>query len=136
MLKRICIKCNVEKLLSEFIPHKTRPQGRHNTCKKCKNKRYRELRKIYPDRYISYVRKHKFGIDNDHYNLLFKLQNGLCAICTEKSKKKRLGVDHKHDPFKIRGLLCDTCNRALGMFKEDKCILWRAIKYLEFHADA
>lgn len=32
---------------------------------------------------------------------------------------------------KFKGLLCNTCNRALGLFKDNKENLINAIKYLE-----
>ena len=31
----------------------------------------------------------------------------------------------------IRGLLCDTCNRAIGLLKDDIRILKNAISYIE-----
>jgi hypothetical protein len=40
----------------------------------------------------------------------------LCAVCHRPQKSgKRLGTDHDHKrDGLIRGLLCSTCNRALG----------------------
>ena len=35
-----------------------------------------------------------------------------------------------HDTLKVRGLLCRSCNLALGMFKDDVNILNNAIQYL------
>jgi hypothetical protein len=62
------------------------------------------------------------------YNKLIEKQNGKCAIC---GKITKLGVDHNHITGKIRGLLCPTCNSALGLFYDNKLILLNAIKYLE-----
>lgn len=46
-----------------------------------------------------------------------KNQNNACAIC--KSGDKKLVVDHDHTTGKIRELLCNSCNRALGHIKEN-----------------
>lgn len=66
--------------------------------------------------------------------------NHQCPICLGKKETlKGLGgkktktcwaVDHNHDTKKFRGYLCHNCNRALGIFKDDIEILWRAIEYL------
>jgi len=38
-----------------------------------------------------------------------------------------------HKTHKIRGLLCNRCNTALGLFYENKDIMKKAISYLEFY---
>ena len=40
-------------------------------------------------------------------------------------------TDHDHLTDKVRGLLCSQCNMGLGSFKDNKLILFNAIKYLE-----
>lgn len=91
---------------------------------------YREKNKL--KMFYTHI-KYKYGISREQYELLFKQQNGCCAIC-EKSQeqcKYRLHVDHNHDSNIIRGLLCNDCNCALGLFKEQPLILQKAILYLE-----
>ena len=77
----------------------------------------------------------KYGIDIEFYNKLLEKQEGKCSIClSEKNKIKnrdRLEVDHCHSTGKIRGLLCSSCNRALGLLGEDSRRLKRALEYLE-----
>jgi len=72
------------------------------------------------------------------YNLLYedwlKLweeQDGKCAIC-EKSfiKISDAYIDHCHTTSKIRGLLCNKCNSALGFLGDDPNLTARATKYL------
>ncbi len=48
----------------------------------------------------------------------------------------KLDVDHNHDTGKVRGILCRSCNLALGMFKDDKRLVRIALAYLEFFEDA
>lgn len=57
-----------------------------------------------------------------------KAQGGVCAIC---EKARKLVVDHDHETGKVRGLLCNQCNTALGLFKDDTVSLARAVEYLK-----
>lgn len=67
----------------------------------------------------------------EEYEQLFKAQDGKCRVCsTEPSDEKRLCVDHNHITGKIRGLLCDRCNRAIGLMKDDYSIIQKAANYL------
>lgn len=75
----------------------------------------------------------KFGISLEDYKQLCLKQNNKCAICKiDRSLLNRnLCVDHDHVTLKVRGLLCDTCNRSIGLLKDDVQVLKSAIKYLE-----
>jgi hypothetical protein len=59
-----------------------------------------------------------------------------CAICgIEVTQYGRSGtaacIDHCHKTKIVRGTLCNNCNRALGLFKDNKMILQAAVNYLE-----
>ena len=62
-------------------------------------------------------------------------QGGTCALCdkTESNPHKSLCIDHDHTTGKIRGLLCDNHNRALGLFKDSTEDLEKALDYLRSH---
>lgn len=72
------------------------------------------------------------GLSIDQYNILFKQQEGKCAICgTHQDKlKQSLCVDHNHKTNQIRGLLCGKCNRGIGYLNDDVNVLEKAIQYL------
>lgn len=55
----------------------------------------------------------------------------MCYMWTGGTAK--LVVDHCHASGKIRGLLCDLCNRGIGHFNDSVELLYKAIKYLELH---
>lgn len=79
-----------------------------------------------------------YGITIDQYEQMIKSQDGLCAIC---SKILDLGrgthLDHWHSgDQRIRQVLCNFCNSGLGMFKEDKETMLKAVAYLEKHWNA
>jgi len=79
----------------------------------------------------------KYNLSPKKFNELLKKQNNVCAICkkSESSKNqykiRKLSVDHNHKTGKIRGLLCNNCNHALGLIKENTSILRTMIDYLQ-----
>lgn len=58
---------------------------------------------------------------------LYRSQEDKCAICFRSC---RLDIDHSHATGKVRGLLCGTCNRGLGLFRDNIELLANAIDYL------
>lgn len=101
-------------------------KGRKVCSSKCKNKL---------NNFVATERKliGKFNLSLENYNKIFQQQNGRCCICGKHQTelKKKLAVDHDHKTYTIRGLLCPTCNCAIGLFKDDVELLKSAINYLE-----
>ena len=77
------------------------------------------------------VLRSKYGLTLEAYDALVEAQGSACAICGSKACKRALHVDHDHGTGKVRGLLCNTCNRCLGLLKDDATVLRSAIAYLE-----
>lgn len=79
--------------------------------------------------------KYHYGISLEDYDEMFRQQNGLCAICekpeiaTNQFGVKRLAVDHDHTTGKIRGLLCQRCNMAIGLMDNNSNLFEAAIQY-------
>lgn len=74
--------------------------------------------------------KKKYGITPEEYDKILLIQREVCAICKKKGRRE-LCVDHCHTTGKIRGLLCDGCNRGLGFLNDDIKLLKSAIIYLQ-----
>ena len=72
-----------------------------------------------------------YGITEDDYNRFLVRQEYKCGICGRE--KEKLHVDHNHKTGKVRGLLCNKCNLAIGQFGDDIQTLQKAIFYLRFH---
>ena len=89
----------------------------------------RQYKHIKKDRDL----KAAYGISLEEYHQMLVKQDHRCKICLthEKDVKRVLCVDHDHDTGKVRGLLCDTCNRSLGLLKDSIETLTRAVKYLK-----
>jgi len=67
---------------------------------------------------------------------LLELQGHKCANsnCTNTEPGGRCGVwnvDHDHKTLRVRGLLCHTCNLALGMLGDDAERMRGLALYLE-----
>ena len=71
-----------------------------------------------------------YGMTISEYSLLLTHQEGKCAICRRESATQHLAVDHDHKTGKIRGLLCNTCNLALGHLGKNPAWLLTAIQYV------
>ena len=71
--------------------------------------------------------KKRYNLTYEEYEQLLKDQDGKCAICNEVAV---LRVDHEHTSGKIRGLLCNSCNLGLGLFKDNPKLLQAATEYV------
>lgn len=76
--------------------------------------------------------REKYGITHDDYDAMVSAQGGLCAACGGEQQHgwKRLCVDHDHATGRVRGLLCDYCNRAVGLLRDDASRAQRLADYL------
>lgn len=75
----------------------------------------------------------------DRYLKMLEEQDFKCAICRKAEtckdphhdRPRRLSIDHCHKTGLVRGLLCHSCNTALGKFKDDIQMMKQAIEYLK-----
>jgi hypothetical protein len=107
----------------------------HRQCRACKrlSKKTRRARggiaiKIQ-DRKAGLWRNYKLRIDE--VEALEKKQNYVCAICSKLPQRRALDVDHDHATGKIRGMLCEHCNKGLGHFYDDPELMILAANYLK-----
>ena len=76
----------------------------------------------------------KFDLTVEQYEAMVVAQEGRCALCPKPDRPdKRLAVDHDHKTGRVRALLCDCCNRALGLLDDSPVRLRAAANYLEAH---
>lgn len=77
----------------------------------------------------------QYGVDETWYQETLAAQGGVCAndSCgrTPDEEGKRLAVDHCHATGLARGILCEKCNRALGMLADDPARVRGLARYLE-----
>ena len=114
---------------------------RGSETKKEYARRYAQASRVAnPKRHLNNSLKKSFGITLIDYEKMTDEQKGVCAICGNKETTinprhkhgmpQNLSVDHDHKTGKIRGLLCKSCNQAIGLFKENIDTMQNAINYL------
>jgi hypothetical protein len=110
--------------------------GNSHYCKPCHAEYVRDWYQKNKDSVRGTQFKRKYGISVSDYDRMFLQQSGLCAICSSQSNDgRRLHVDHCHDTGKVRGLLCNRCNKGLGLFRDDPDLLSIAAGYIVEHED-
>lgn len=124
-----CLYCNLDFIKTgkqrKFCSNKCRTRfntaswRKNNPGKDSKQKRIYSLRT-------------KYGITLQEYNNLFQKQSGCCAICKKHQTDliKTFHIDHNHKTGEIRGLLCQQCNHAIGLLKDDSEIIASALEYV------
>lgn len=147
---KVCGDCKLVKPLSDFNKDKGKTDGRHWCCKPCR-KKYRQQthvktqisaynkaeRKRNPEltkqRDRKYTLLRYWSMTPDEFEALLNKHNRQCGICKKaerSSDKKPLVIDHCHTTGQIRGILCDNCNRGIGLLRDSTEILDAAIAYL------
>ncbi len=93
---------------------------------------YSKNKKRISKRVSNYQCRKKYGISLKQRESLLKQQNGKCANkgCETVIKKGKGHLDHNHCTNEIRGILCVSCNLALGITKDNPVILTGLIEYL------
>ena len=146
---KTCTKCGATKTLVCFSLSRKATETRNavyrSHCKECQATAARKWFAENSERANENRRRYSlfdnYGITTQDYDALLRQQGGVCAICGNgepdahgrTGKKFRLSVDHCHDTGAVRGLLCQKCNRAIGLLNDDPIRLRKAISYLLFH---
>jgi hypothetical protein len=140
---KVCCVCNIRLPFTSFYNYKNKSDGKSYRCKSCDDKASRKWRESNPDRFKQSTKnrslKFKYGIDLEEYDNILKSQGGRCGICETTENTSAYGVnnssafsvDHCHKTGKVRGLLCNQCNRGIGMLGDTVESLEKALKYLK-----
>lgn len=130
---KTCPKCQIAQQVENFHRHSGRSDGLQAYCKACtrglsdwKNKSPLSRKKSRLA-----TRNRKYGITTEWYEETLAKQQGACAICSLAcTTGKSLAVDHNHETGKARGLLCMSCNTAIGKLGDDPNLVLKAYEYL------
>ncbi len=131
-----CGRCQTLKPVDEFKPSKHTKSGLTGRCATC-----------VVDGFLILT----YNITLADYWVMFEKQNGVCATCHQPEtsvdprygKVLRLAVDHDHTCCPgskscgecVRGLLCSSCNRTLGLMRDDAATLGRMADYIIGHKE-
>lgn len=116
MLK--CTRCKTEKpsTLEFFPPHNKKKNGFDSWCRSCRGNYRAEIRRG----------NYRSAISDDNLRSLIKSSES-CTICGDVCN---LVVDHDHKTGSIRGMLCNRCNKGLGLFRDSPELLEYARIYI------
>lgn len=130
MSYKLCRSCNINKHENDFAfdQRYRRRDGRGIHCRKCVNEKKRK--KYSPKFQKERLLKDRYGLSLTEHNKIMSTQENRCAICL---RKKKLFVDHCHSSLKVRGMLCQKCNSALGYLFDSVLLFKNAIEYLIRH---
>lgn len=129
-IERACVTCGTIKPLSDFPPGKNYKYGKMTACRTCRTEYYRKKRQNPEYRAMDDARRKvwhqtkykykRYGITEEQYKETFNSQGNACAMCkgTEPGGTGTWCIDHCHKGGHVRGILCHTCNTALGHYEK------------------
>jgi hypothetical protein len=121
------VKCKQCKKIHLQTPREIQNGAKPRTCDNFKPHNWSGLEKQ------DLIMRRDYGITLNEYHDIIKEQGGGCYICGKKleSGGKRLAIDHDHITKKVRGVLCFSCNKGLGLFYDNIHNLEKAVMYLK-----
>lgn len=154
--RRRCSACGQSKPLTEFYKDRKGRDGYGYSCKPCarirassnyydnheqrrKNNRQYGAQPRVRSRTRDQKLQAKYGVTSAEYDRLLARQGGVCAICKQHrrdARNREMPVDHDHATKAVRGILCDHCNRIIGLFNDDPDVITAAVNYLRAWAKA
>jgi len=130
-----CSKCGEVKSTSLFYRNAAKKDGLSTACKVCDKAKAAAHYNADPEHRWRIEIKRKYGLTAIQYYMMLDQQDGKCKICKGigpggAGRTSRMAIDHCHQTGKVRGILCNRCNRALGLFEDNISNLTAAIEYL------
>jgi len=118
------------------------PTSRRNVtrCRNCRDIATRNTSKTPREYRRGWHLTKKYAIDMVDFECLWIAFKGRCGICgcemempqnRQGQSLRTVAVDHNHVTGNVRGLLCNKCNKGLGLFEDNIEHLRNAIKWLE-----
>jgi hypothetical protein len=129
---KVCRLCGEEKPLDHYYKSKARTRdGHRHECKMCVNftttKYYRENRENLVEKRKDYHYRRNYGITlNDFLRMSEEVGNS-CEVCGDAP----VVLDHCHTTGEVRGILCNKCNQALGLMRDNADLIVKLSDYLK-----
>lgn len=142
-----CCRCKETKNIDDFYNNRGTRDGKTADCRVCSYERSKAWKEANPDKWKAitrqssvrrkdanrdYTLRRKYGISMADFDALLLEQGGVCAICGggPTARYQQLDVDHDHETGQVRGLLCGSCNRGMGLMGDSVNALISAATYL------
>ena len=139
-LDTACKKCIAAQTLRYYTKNKEKVRetkrryiANNRDQERARQRNWRNRRRDHVrERKTAYCLRTKYGISVSDFDAMMTKQASRCAVCDLLfTAGRKPHVDHDHKRNTVRGLLCGSCNRALGLFGDSRFNLARAVKYLE-----
>lgn len=121
-----CVKCK---------SHRTLNDVRCLACQRIKNQNYYKLNKVELN--LKKAEYHRFIYSrwtDKEFNQALIEQDNKCALCDiEFIDGIMKCADHNHYNGEKRGILCNRCNRGLGLIGDTLTNAKRLVRYLELY---
>lgn len=143
---KVCSLCKIDKPLDNYHRETKGILGRQARCKDCHKKSQREWVSRKPEN-IWVFNLRRMGLTIDEYQRMADSQRNVCSVCgnpetrvdKRTGKLRRLAIDHDHSCCGgkssckkcIRSLLCQSCNQALGLLRDDPVIVQSLANYVK-----
>jgi hypothetical protein len=143
----VCKRCDKIKSRDNFY----KSLDKEARCKECVSEIRREKYSENKEVILSRVRKYRtenpekirdtklrqaYGVGTEYFNAKLLEQGGVCAGCKRhvktvwRGKEVNMPLDHNHTTKAPRGVLCNKCNRALGLLEENIQTLQNLADYI------
>ena len=116
---RWCPDCERAVAHEEYSRNAGTPSGFGSKCKACHNA---------GNNSAYWLRA--YGMPREGVDEMRAKQSNRCALCAERDPGH---LDHDHASGGVRALLCQRCNVALGLLRDDPDLMRAAAEYIEFH---
>jgi len=145
---KICSECKVEKSFSEFYKNSHTKKGFSNRCKVCdgrKNKAWKDANRekvrtakrlwieANPEKVAYQNRKNRYGHCINFEKIMKRYDEATncecCGAAFTDTQRNMKCIDHSDDL--IRGIICNNCNRGLGLLGDNLEGVKNATIYLE-----
>jgi hypothetical protein len=120
-LKKTCAKCKRRLPVDKFYKRGRNLRGKLRNVRHPRNQYHSKCWRIA---HLS----SEFNIPKSQMRKI--LSGERCEICGASKLRRKLDLDHCHKTGEIRGLLCESCNKGIGLLRDDVQLLRKAIKYL------
>jgi hypothetical protein len=114
---RWCPACEQPVAHEDYARNSRTRHGFGSRCRSCK---------AAADRAAYFLRT--YGLREADVVALRARQGNRCSLCGDPDPGH---VDHDHSSGRVRGLLCERCNLALGLFRDDAHVMRCAADYVE-----
>lgn len=116
---------------SNECAHPERKHYSNGRCKQCFTIWWRLTNPETDHKHRFTTRLNRYGLSEQRFREILHSQNSCCALCEKPLlARKQMNIDHCHETGVVRGILCFTCNKALGMLGDSEAAIQRALDYI------